>query len=350
MHGYDPIEEPPPIERSSALPPAARKGFFIAFRRRAQPEQPEFVPAKTVVPPGREKTWKAKLPLAEPRPEPRPTPRYDEDEEPRARTGFGRLAAVAAIVLIVIGMQGWTIHRISRVRSELANAGVSLAEARGSIGTLWETTKDLDQDQMARVALLSDSIRSVFAYAQGQINVWGAAYEAQQRQLEAEASRIGRNGEAIARMTSASRVVNTRLDELSGADRTQQGRLDGLARADHTQATMLEALAGRTQSNETMMRDVSSTLSGLRQTLASLDGQLAALEDRYATSASAITELHTRVDGVATWVDGWRRTGLTGPAVEQRLASLADEVHRVSLRLDSMRFRAPTVRPAASEY
>lgn len=340
MQDYDPIEEPPPIERSGALPPAAGKGFFIAFRRRSQPDEPEFVPPEPAAPPARESAWKLKTSRTASRPSP-------AEDEPRPRAGGLRIAAIAVAALVVIGMQGWTLHRLSRVRHDLSTAGSSLAEARGSLGTLWETTKDLDQDQMARLTLLSDSIRSVFAYAQGQINLWEAAYDAQQRRIEEDAARIGRNGEAITRMT---RVVDGRLDALAGADRTQQSRLDALARDDRTQMSMLEALAGRTQSNETMLRDVSATLSGLRQTLASLDGQLAAMEDRYATSTTAIQELHARVDGMAGWVDGWRRTGLNGPAVEERLATLADELRRVSVRVDSMRFRATTVRPAESRF
>jgi hypothetical protein len=46
------------------------------------------------------------------------------------------------------------LHRLARVRTDLAVAGASLEEARGSLGMLWGTTNRLDEDQMARLALL----------------------------------------------------------------------------------------------------------------------------------------------------------------------------------------------------
>jgi uncharacterized coiled-coil protein SlyX len=296
------IEEPPPMRRSKALPPARRSvGPFAAWRHRSSAKRP------------------------------------DLDSGHASRSASTKVIVLGLAALTVIGLQAWTLHRLARVRTDLAVAGAGLEEARGSLGMLWATTNRLDEDQMARLALLADSIRSVFAYAQGEVHLWEAAYYAQEQRLGENAGRIASNGEAITRMATAVRTVNTRLDEFARVDVAQRSRLDALERQDRTQGSLVEALARRTDTQEATVVDVTTTVAALRETLAKLDAELAVLEDRLAVSSSAFGQMDTRIDRLAGWVDGFRRAGLTGEAVENRLSALADELRRVRMRVDSLR-------------
>lgn len=314
MSDYDPLQEPPPTPRFKALPPPApRKASRVsAWRRRESAKRPDVEAG-----PGR----------------------------PRVTKGF----ALALVALVVIGLQAWTLQRLARVRSDLSVAAASLEEARTSLGLLWQTATRLDEDQMAGLALLSDSIRSVFAYAQGEIRLWETAYYAQENRLDENAARIGRNADAIARMTTGMRAANTRIDALARVDETTATRLDALGRQDRAHGTALESLAQRTQTQESTARDVTATLATLRQTLADLDAELLGLDDRLSASSSAYGLMDTRVDGLAGWVDGFRRAGLSAEAVAGRLSALTDELRRVRLRVDSIRPVRTTVRTTVGE-
>jgi hypothetical protein len=59
--------------------------------------------------------------------------------------------------------------------------------------------------------------------------------------------------------------------------------------------------------------------------------------------------MDTRVDGLTGWVDGFRRVGLSGEAVADRLSALTDELRRVRLRVDSIRPVRTTLRTAERE-
>jgi chromosome segregation ATPase len=150
-------------------------------------------------------------------------------------------------------------------------------------------------------------------------------------------------------MTTGMRAANTRIDVLAGQDEAQASRLDALARQDRAHATLLEGLAQRAQSQESTVRDVTTTLASLRETLAGVDAELVGLEDRLSASSSAYGQMGTRIDGLAGWVDGFRRAGLSGEAVADRLSGLADELRRVRLRVDSIRPVRATVRTTVGE-
>lgn len=313
MNDFDPLQEPPPTPRFKALPPTHPKaGRVSGWRRRASAIPPDVASGRG----GR-----------------------------RVTKGF----ALAVAALVVICLQAWTLHRLARVRSDLSVAAASLEEARTSLGMLWETATRLDEDQMSGRALLSDSIRSVFAYAQGEIRLWETAYYAQERRLDENAARIDRNADAIAGMTTGVRAANTRIDALARADETTASRLDALARQDRAHGTALESLAQRTQTQESTVREVATTLASLRATLADVDAELVGLEDRLSASSSAYGQMGTRIDGLAGWVDGFRRAGLSGEAVADRLSRLADELRRVRLRVDSIRPVRTTVRATERE-
>ena len=314
MNDFDPLQEPPPMPRFKALPPTPPKaGRVSSWRRRASANRPDV-----------------------------------ESGRGGARS-LPKGPALALAALVVIGLQAWTLHRLARVRSDLSVAAANLEEARTSLGMLWETTSRLDEDQMAGLAQLADSIRSVFAYAQGEVRLWETAYYEQERRLDENAGRIGRNSDALARMTTGMRAANTRIDVLAGQDEAQASRLDALARQDRGHATLLESLAQRAQSQESTVRDVTTTLASLRETLAGVDAELVGLEDRLSASSSAYGQMGTRIDGLAGWVDGFRRAGLSGEAVADRLSGLADELRRVRLRVDSIRPVRATVRTTVGE-
>jgi hypothetical protein len=362
MHEFKRIEEPPPISRSVAPPPLSLAERFVRWRTRAPVKRPDpsladrFVRQRTRAPverpdpsladrfvsqrtraslkqpgPGladRFAEWRARRASAT-RPDPGPGHGWSGPT--------GRAVVVGVFAVALIGMQGWTLHRLARVRTELTVAGTRLEEARASLGMLWDMTKRLDEDQIAHLAQLTDSIRSVFAYAQGEIRLWEAAYYAQEQRLDDNAGMIGRNGDAIGRLTAADRTVDTRLGQLARVDQSQQGRLDGLESQARTQSTAVAALARRAETQEASVRGVASSVADLRATLATLDSELDGVEDELAESGTAYAQMGTRVDRVSGWMDGFRRAGLSAEAVDNRLSALTDELRRVRIRVDSLR-------------
>ncbi len=215
-------------------------------------------------------------------------------------------------------VQGWLLHG---ARSDIGDLRTRLDQAHTSLGQIWETAKGLDQDRMRRLALLADSIRSVFDYAQGEVRLWSQ------------------------RLDENDRNTATRLDDFARADQVQLLRLDGLERQNRTYSSAFEALARRAQSQETSARDFSTTVASLRATLGRLDGELAALEQRHAASTSTYAQLGRRVESLSGWADGFRQAGLSGEAVQGRFSTLADELRRIRIRVDSLR---PMVRTAVS--
>jgi chromosome segregation ATPase len=308
---YDRLEEPPPPRRTKPLPPPRTStGLSLAWRRPAD-EPTESAPREV------------------------------------RRPGRGRGFLLALVALAVVGLQAWTVQRLSRLRNELAVARATLEEARGSLTTLWSTTDRLDRDRMSRLSILSDSIGSVFAYAQGEIQLWQTAYYAQEQQLKDNSAAIARNGDAIARLADALRTANTRLDELAGADEMHGGRLEALEQQDRTHSSLVDALSQRTATQEAAAVDLTTRVAELRETLVELDGVLVGMQDRLAASTSAYGDMDTRVGRIASYIEEFRRAGITGDELDDRLASLDDEIRRLRLRVDSLRPVRTIVSPAA---
>ena len=254
-----------------------------------------------------------------------------------------------AAAIVLLGFQAWTVHRLSAVRAELTEARENLAEARGSLEMLWATATQLDQTQSAQQTVLQDSIRSVFAFAQGEIQLWQTAYDAQQQRLEELAARVLGNGQAIARVTAAASATDQRVDALATADRIQAVRFDALEEQDRTHASILDAVASRVQAQESTLLGMNESVGSARRALAALDSEISTLENRVAASTTAHTQLVSRVDAVAGWADAFRQRDITAPALIGQLGQLTDGLRRVSLRVDSLRTRGVPVRGGRGE-
>jgi chromosome segregation ATPase len=232
-----------------------------------------------------------------------------------------------------VGVQGWLLHDL---RGQLTDVSTRLEEAHSSLSLVWESTKRLDEDRMARLGLLADSIRSVFDYAKGEVRLWEASYANL-------GQRVDKNDNAIVKMASAMRTTNTRLDVFGRADLSQRTRLDALERQSFTNSSAVEALSRRTISQEANAHDVSSMVASLRDMLRRLDSDNRSVQQRLASSTSAYGQLGRRVESLNGWAEGFRRAGLSGDAVQGQLSGLADEVRRLRIRVDSLRPFARTV-------
>jgi hypothetical protein len=298
---FENLEEPPPIRRYVAPAEAPRKfGLLAVWTSRSSGSRASHASA---------------------------------DLGPPAQRRSKSTVILALVALVLLGVQGWTVHGLVRARKDLVDVDTRLAEARNSLGLVWESTKRLDADRMARLGSLADSIRAVLEYAQGEVRLWEATYANLGQQLEANA----RNS------AGTLRVVNTRLDGFARADQTQRSRLEVLERQDRTHITAFEALSRRTISQEAATHDVFTMVASLRETLGKVDSGLGRLEQRFASSNSAYGQLGRRVESLAGWADGFRRAGLSGDALQGQLASLADELRRIRVRVDSLRPYARTV-------
>jgi chromosome segregation ATPase len=282
------LEEPPPIQRYVAPVEKRRKsGLFTAWSGRPS------------------------------------TPSQGKEVRPTARSssfGGGAGLFVVACVIVVI-MQAWFLRGLGKVRNDVAELNASLKETRNSLGVVWQATKRLDEDRTDRLSSLADSLRSVLDRAEGEARLWEASYST-------FGQRLTHNDKAVQSVTNGMRAVYTRLEG-------QRSRIDALERSDRMHTTAVEALARRTEGPS---REASVTPASLRQTLGRLDSDLALLEQRMATSTSAYGQLGKRVESIAGWADGFRRAGLNADAVQGQFAALADEVRRVRLRVDSLRF------------
>jgi DNA anti-recombination protein RmuC len=220
-----------------------------------------------------------------------------------------------------------------KTRTELAHVNVKLDEARSSLGLLWQSTKRMDEDQVARLALLADSIRSVLGYAQGEVRLWEASFANLQQRIDES----GRGS------TKELKSLSKRLDTFARADVAQRTRLEALERQDYMHSSAVEALSRRTQVQEANTHDVVSTVSALRETFGRADSELSQLEQRLAASSSAYGQLGRRVDNLAGFADGFRRAGLNGAEVSDQLSQLAGELRRIRMRVDSLRPMTRTV-------
>ena len=244
----------------------------------------------------------------------------------RTRSRKGLLLALLA--LAVVGVQGWLLHDL---RNQLGDVSTRLEEAHSSLSLVWESTKRLDEDRMARLGLLADSIRSVLQYAQGEVRLWEASYATLGQRIES-------NDNAIGKMANALRSASARADGFARMDNSQRTRLEALERQSLTNSSAVEALVRRTISQENNSHDVSSMVASLREALRRLDNDIGAVEQRLASSTSAYGQLGRRVDNLAGFADGFRRVGLSGNAVDDRLSGLGDELRRLRMRVDSMRY------------
>jgi chromosome segregation ATPase len=251
---------------------------------------------------------------------------------PRSLSGSGSSKSVWLVIAgaIVVGVQAWTVYRVTRVGSEVAESNAYLEDTRGSLGMLWTTTTRLDKDQVARHSTLRDSINSVFAYAQGESRLWQTAFDEHQQRLEEYAASLQKHSESITRIMNAASAMTARLDGVTRSIQVQLTRLEGLERQDRAQAGRIAALASQGETHSSVLLGVSETMTALRQTLSGVDTELTALENRIAASQSAQGQL-------VQFADGFRRAGLNGSSVETRLITLADGLRRVTARLDSLR-------------
>ena len=261
--------------------------------------------------------------------------RSESSPPPVSVSSASRRGSYVGIILLlaavsVVGAQGWMLYK---TRTELAHVNVKLDEARSSLGLLWQSTKRMDEDQVARLALLADSIRWVLGYAQGEVRLWEATYTTLQQRLDDG----GRTS------TKALKALNTRIDGFARATLAARNRIDALERQDYMHSSAVEALVRRTQNQEANTHDVVSTVSALRETLGRADSELSQLEQRLAASSSAYGQLGRRVDNLAGFADGFRRAGLNGAEVSGQLSQLADELRRIRIRVDSMRPMTRTV-------
>lgn len=245
---------------------------------------------------------------------------------PVASVGFMVVLFVAAGA--VAALQVRTARRVSRLETRLETTAQGLAEARNSLSLLWTTTTQLDATQAERAdslkLTLQDSIASVQAYAETEFSrFWETAYLEHERRLDAAASGIRRNGDAIGQLTTQSSRVNARMDELARSDQAQG---DAISNVGQTVSSMSATLTS-----------VDNQMDALDGAITALDVQISALTGELNTSRTAQARLGTRVDGVEQWVDGFRSEGLNADAVQSRLASLVEDLRLVRMRVDSMR-------------
>jgi hypothetical protein len=278
MDDFNYLEEPPPIHRTVVHPEPRRKTGLLA----ARPSRPSAPPA-------------------------------DRDYGAAAQSSSGKGVLLSLGLVVVVIAQTWLYFGL---RGDLAELRTRHEQAQSSLAQLWESAKGLDQDRMVRLALLADSIRSVFDYAQGQIQVWGQRLDENDRNT-----------------VMAAQTLNLRLDRFATADQVHRSRVDALERQDRTHSYAFEALSRRAQLQESSMRDVSSSVAWLRESLGRVNSTLAALEQQYA----AYGQLGRRVESLSGWADEFRRAGLSGDAVQNQFSALSSELRRIRIRVDSLR-------------
>jgi chromosome segregation ATPase len=264
-------------------------------------------------PPRREKPVKKSGPLA-------PTP----------VAGIGLTLVLLAVGATVAAMQVRMHRRVAQLEVRIEATAQGLSEARNSLSLLWTTTTHLDATQAERAdslkLTLQDSIASVQAYAENEFTrIWQTAYLEHERRLNAAATGIRQNGEAIGQLASQSGRTNARIDELVRAD---QSRTTVIAGMEETVSSMHQTLAA-----------VDGQIDVLDDAVTALDVQISALTGEVNSSRNAQVRLGTRVDGVEQWVDGFRSEGLNANAVQSRLSSLVEDLRLVRIRVDSLRMQ-----------
>ena len=234
-----------------------------------------------------------------------------------ARVRAARAVLLSLGALVALSVPTWLYIG---VRNDLTDLRTGLVLTRSTIQEVGDLVNDLDQERVKRLAVLSDSIRTVFDFAQGEAQAWHQRFD------------------------ETDRAMTVRLDGLARVDRDQRSRMDALDRQNHTYSSAFAALSRRAQIQESATSDVSASVSSLRAALSRLDGELskldgdlATLEERYLASTTAYGQLGRRVESVSTWADGFRQAGLSGESVQGRFSALTKELRRIRMQVDSLR-------------
>jgi chromosome segregation ATPase len=224
-------------------------------------------------------------------------------------------------LLVVAGTAGagtylWIDRRMTELEGNVAHALTTLEDAGGSLRLLWNTTTKLDENQAARQALLQDSIVSVKAFVETELGkLWETAYKDHEARLVQNDDRLRRHDNSIRQVAEATGRTNIRLDAMLSQNRTLEQNL----------------------------RNVNETADALRETIVALSGQIQELQNQLSTARASQVQIANRVNGVETWVEGFRDENLSAATVRDRLASLARDLRAVSLRVDSLRTQADIV-------
>jgi hypothetical protein len=243
-----------------------------------------------------------------------PTPR-GRDLGAVAPSDSPKTVLLVLVFLVVLIVQGFLYRG---VRRDLAEQRTRLEQTNTELAQVWESAKGLDQDRMAQLALLADSLRSMLDSAQSKVELWEETYATMEQRLDDKYRSISTTSPA---------------PRTSRSDPAGLSRLDALERQDRTHRYAFEALSRRAQTQERATRDVSTSLAALRETLRRMDVALA----QQPGTASASGQLYRRVESLAGWADGFRRAGLSGDAVQRQFSTLSDELRRIRLRVDSLR-------------
>jgi chromosome segregation ATPase len=241
--------------------------------------------------------------------EPNPVRSIEEVRAP------GRPWVRFAVLLLVAGTAGagtylWIDRRMTELEGNVAHALTTLEDAGGSLRLLWNTTTKLDENQAARQALLQDSIVSVKAFVETELGkLWETAYKDHEARLVQNDDRLRRHDNSIRQVAEATGRTNIRLDAMLSQNRTLEQNL----------------------------RSVNETADALRETIVALSGQIQELQNQLSTARASQVQIANRVNGVETWVEGFRDENLSAATVRDRLASLARDLRAVSLRVDSLR-------------
>ena len=234
-----------------------------------------------------------------------------------ARVRVARAVLLSLAALVAVSVPTWLYIG---VRNDLADLRTGLVLARSTIQEVGDLVNDLDRERVKRLAVLSDSIRTVFDFAQGEAQAWHQRFD------------------------ETDRAMTVRLDGLARVDRDQRSRMDALDRQNRTYSSAFAAMSRRAQTQESTTSDITASVSSLRTALSRLDGELlrldgelGALEDRYAASTTAYGQLGRRVESFSTWADGFRQAGLSGEAVRGRFSALNAELRRIRMQVDSLR-------------
>lgn len=220
-----------------------------------------------------------------------------------------------AVLLAVAGTAGagtytWIDRRMTELEGNVAHALTSLEDAGGSLRLLWNTTTKLDENQAARQALLQDSIVSVKAFVETELGkLWETAYRDHEARLTESADRLSSHDRSIRQLVDATGRTNIRLDAILSQNRTLEQNL----------------------------RSVNETADALRQTIVAVSSQIQELQNQLSSARASQVQIANRVQGVESWVEGFRDENLSAAAVRDRLATLARDLRAVSLRVDSLR-------------
>jgi chromosome segregation ATPase len=211
----------------------------------------------------------------------------------------------------------WAERRVATLEGALNDARVELETAHSSLRTLWATTQSLDEARGRRQDFLRDSLVSVQQFVDTEVDrLWQTAYVENRRRLDTGDARIASNAQSIELLFDASATTSSRIDALFRENEIQYTNLSDLGRS----------------------------VEGVRQVLTGISSQLGELQTQFAATRVARGQLDRRIGGVERWVDEFTSAGLDGDAVQQRLASLVDEIEMMTARVDSLQAVTDSVR------